>query len=59
MRRERGKGKRTIDNQSRFFYIINKAIYIEPLASRPPHVFQESSESFGEEGYVKRDFLKH
>jgi hypothetical protein len=35
-------------------YRAIRAIYIEPLASRPPPTFQESSESFGEERNVFR-----
>jgi hypothetical protein len=35
-----------------------RAIYIEPLASRPPFAFQESSESCEEERNIERKILE-
>jgi hypothetical protein len=33
-------------------------IYIEPLASRPPPIFQENSESYGEERDVEHEIFE-
>jgi len=57
-RKERRKGKKILEEAFRTI----GAIYIEPLASRPPPIFRESNESSREERDVKQEIfeaLKH
>ncbi len=57
-RKERRKGKKIVEETFRTI----GAIYIEPLASRPPPIFRESNESSREERDVKQEIfeaLKH
>jgi hypothetical protein len=37
---------------------VIKAVYIEPLVSRPPPIFGESSESFREERDIEKEILE-
>jgi hypothetical protein len=63
--REEGKKKRKREREERELQKIReevfratREIYIEPLASRPPFAFQESSESCEEERNIKRKIIK-
>jgi hypothetical protein len=51
--RQRRKGKKIVEEAFRTI----GAIYIEPLASRPPLIFRESNESSRDERDIKQEIF--